>query len=89
MPTGTRAFVLGQIERAARQKPTEQPMATITAIAPGGGTDGQSLVTVDFDGSSIPLPHMDSYTPTVGARVGLVKWGGVWTIIGRPIGHPA
>jgi hypothetical protein len=89
MPAGTRAFVLAQIERDTRNRPTELPIATITAIAPGGGTDSQTLVTVDYQGASLALPHMDHYTPAVGARVALAKIGGVWTILGRPIGHPA
>jgi hypothetical protein len=89
MPSGTRAFVLGQLDRANRDRPTELPIATITAITAGGGTDLQSLVTVDYDGGSLALPHMDYYTPAVGARVALAKVGGVWTILGRPIGHPA
>jgi hypothetical protein len=48
VPTGTRAFVLAQIERDTRNRPTA-------------------------------LQH----------RVALAKVGGVWTILGRPIGHPA
>jgi hypothetical protein len=65
MPAGTRAFVLAQIERDTRNRPTELPIATITAIAPGGGTDAQTLVTVDYQEparSSSPSalqPHMD------------------------------
>jgi hypothetical protein len=89
MPAGTRAFVLAQIERDARNRPTQLPTATVTAIAPGGGTDGQTLVTVDYDGASLALPHMDYYTPALQHRVALAKIGGVWTILGRPIGHPA
>jgi hypothetical protein len=89
MPAGTRAFVLGQIERDTRNRPMELPIATVTAITAGAGADGQSLVEVDYNGARLELPHMDYYTPAVNARVALAKVGGVWTILGRPIGHPA
>jgi hypothetical protein len=64
------------------------PVATVTAITVGGGTDGLDLVTVNWNGSPLDLPHLNTYTPVVGDRVVLLRVGGLPTIIGRPVGFP-
>lgn len=65
------------------------PTATVIAVAAGGGTDGQDLATVDHDGAELELPHMAHYTPVVGDVVVLIRVGGSWTILGRPVGFPS
>lgn len=66
----------------------ELPKATVTAVTPGGASDGNALVTVDYLGSTLQFGYLSSYTPAVGHVVALGRIGGNWTILGRPIGHP-
>lgn len=87
MVSGARRLALQQMER--RDDAPELPQATVTAVTVGGGTDGQDLVTVDYLGSSLQLPHLDSYSPAVADRVVIVRVGGLLTILGRPVGFPA
>lgn len=63
-------------------------IATVTAVAATGGTDGQPLVTVRHNGAVLSYPHFSSYSPAVGDVVALGRWGGTWVILGRPVGFP-
>lgn len=87
MTTGAQRFALQQLNARGPELP-DWPRALVTAITVGGGTDGQSLVTVDYRGAELDFPHMDHYTPVVGHVVALARVDGVWTIFGRPIGFP-
>lgn len=87
MSSATRRLALQQLDRTTPVP--EMPLATVTAVAAAGAPDGNALVTVNYLGASLQFPHIDSYTPVVGHRVGLIRMGGTWTIFGRPIGFPA
>lgn len=78
MSSGADRFTRAQMERQVDVP--ELPTATVTSIGPP--------VTVDYLGASLQLPHMEHYTPSVGHVVVLVRVGGIWTILGRPVGHP-
>lgn len=80
-------FALQQLDRAAAAMP-DAPIATVTGIASGAGTDGADVVTVTYLGASLQFAHMAHYTPAVGHVVTLKRVGGNWVIDGRPIGHP-
>lgn len=88
MASGARRFALQQLDRVAADVP-DLPLAEVTAIDPTGGTDAEALVTVLYLGAELDLPHLAHYTPTVGDKVALARYGGVWTIIGRPVGFPS
>lgn len=85
--SGAARFVRQQLDRAAARIP-DLPIATVTAIATGAGTDNRDVVTVNYLGSSLPFPHMAHYTPVVGDVVCLVRVSGQWVIDGKPIGFP-
>ena len=87
MASGADRLVRQQLDRKAAELP-DWPTAVVTDISVGGGSDGQDLVTVNYLGSSLDLPHMAHYTPAVGHVVALVRIGGNWTIHGRPVGFP-
>lgn len=87
MSKGADRLVQQQLNQRVAALP-EWPTARVHAIAPAGGTDGQALVTVDYLGSLLKLPHMDHYTPVVGHVVVLANVNGLPTIVGRPIGFP-
>lgn len=87
MPSGTQRFARQLLDQQAAGMP-EQPRATVTAVAAGGGTDGQALVTVDYAGASLDLPHKASYTPVVGHIVVLARAGGTWIVDDRLVGFP-
>lgn len=84
---GAHRLALQQLDARAADVP-DKPTAEVTAITPGGGSDGQDLVTVLYLGAALQFPHMDHYTPVVGHMVVLDRVGGSWTIVGRPIGFP-
>ena len=84
---GSARFVRQALDRAAAKMP-DLPIATVTAIAAGAGTDGQSVVTVTYMGASLQFPHMAHYTPVVGDVVALVRVSGQWVIDGKPVGFP-
>lgn len=88
MPTGAQRLALQQLDRAAVDHPLEMPLATVTTVAAGGGTDGNALVTVNYLDASLQLPYLSQYTPVVNHRVALARVGGIWTIVGRPVGFP-
>lgn len=90
MPSNVQRFAQQQREQlahAAKQIP-EKPIATVTAVATGAGTDGQTLVTVSYAGASLALPHKASYTPVVGHIVVLDRAGGQWIVDDRLVGFP-
>lgn len=87
MATGRQRFALQQLERAAAGLP-DWPVAEVTAITVGGGTDGNALVTVDYQGATLKVPFLLHYTPVVGHVVALGRSGGNWIILGRPGGFP-
>ncbi|HEU5026599.1 MAG TPA: hypothetical protein VFV01_16910 [Spirillospora sp.] len=87
MPTGAQRFARQLLEQKAGGFP-EKPIATVTAVNATGGTDGLALVTVSYNGASLPLPHKASYTPAVGHVVVLDRVGGQWVIDDRLIGFP-
>ena len=62
--------------------------AKVTAVTTGGGTDGNSLVTVLYKGATLKLPHYPSYTPAVGHVVTLIRVEGNWHVLGNPVGFP-
>lgn len=87
MPSGLQRFARQQLERLAPSVP-EFPVAVVTAITTGGGTDGADLVTVNYKGASLKFSHLSNYTPAVNHVVILARSGGNWVILGRPIGFP-
>lgn len=87
MRSGAQRLALQQLNARAAEMP-ELPTATVTAVATTGSTDGAALVTVDYLGASLQLPHLENYTPVVGHEVVLIRVGGLWTILGRPVGFP-
>lgn len=87
MPSGAQKLAAQLLDRTAKGIP-DWPLAQITAITAGGGTDGNSLVTVNYKGASLELPHMPYYTPVVGHVVVLHRAGGQWIVAGNPIGFP-
>jgi len=90
MPSNVQRFAQQQreqLERAAQRMP-EKPIATVTVVTAGGGTDGQTLVTVSYNGASLALPHKASYTPVVGHIVVLDRAGGQWIVDDRLVGFP-
>lgn len=89
MASGGRRFVLQQLDQQSAANPSELPLAVVKSVVAGGAADSNALVTVTYMGTDLALPYFSHYTPVVGHKVGLVKYGGVWTIIGRPIGFPA
>ena len=64
------------------------PVAKVTAVTTGGGTDGNSLVTVVYKGATLRLPHFPFYTPAVGHKVVLIRVEGQWHVLGNPVGFP-
>lgn len=88
MRSGAHRLALQQLNSRAADLP-DLPTAEVTAITVAGGTDGGDLVTVTYDGADLQLPHMSTYTPVVGHLVVLVRVGGSWTILGRPVGFPS
>lgn len=69
---------------------TREPWAvgTVTAVDPGGGTDGHALVTVDYQGTAVKAAHAASYTPVADdvvllARVGY-RFVAVCSVVGTP-----
>lgn len=90
MPSNVQRFAQQQRERlaeAAKHVP-ELPEAVVQSIMSGGGSDGQALVTVTYNGATLAFPHMAHYTPVVGDVVALVRWSGQWVIAGKPVGFP-
>ena len=87
MATGRRKLAQTLLAQAATDVP-EWPIATVTYVQTGGGTDGIDLVTVRYAGADLQFPHMRHYTPVVGDVVALGRWGGQWHIIGAPAGFP-
>lgn len=88
MASGARRFALQQLDRFAEDNPGELPLADITTVTAGGATDGNALVTVNYLGAALQLPYLSQYTPVVNHRVALGRVGGIWTILGRPVGFP-
>lgn len=91
MPSGRERLARLFIDRHTSQAEAAQaggPIAVVTAVTTGGGTDGVDLVTVTHDGATRQYPHLLQYTPVVGHVVALGRWGGTWIILGRPGGFP-
>lgn len=87
MTSGARRLALQQLDARGPGVP-DLPRATVVTVAAGAGSDGESLVTVDYLGARLDLPHMAHYTPLVDDVVALIRVGGIWTIFGRPVGFP-
>jgi hypothetical protein len=87
MPDGRRRLAAHLLKPHTADIP-DWPVATVTAITVGGGTDGLDLVTVNYAGSSLKLSHFTHYTPAVGHVVALGRSGGSWIILGRLGGFP-
>jgi hypothetical protein len=89
MPSGAQRFTRQQIDKALTPPPpADLPVATVTAVTAGGGTDGQALATVNYLGSAQQLAHLLTYTPAVNDQVLLARAGGTWIILGRLGGFP-
>lgn len=78
-----------QNDRLADQ-PQPGHFGDIVAVAVGAGTDGNSVVTVNWNGEDcVAAGYAASYTPVVGHRVAfLVIHDQPW-IVDRSVGHPA
>ena len=87
MRPGARRLALQQLNARIPDVP-DKPTAVVIAITTAGGRDGFDLVTVNYLGAELDLPHMAHYTPAVGHVVVLERVGGSWTIAGRPVGFP-
>lgn len=81
----TRKMAAKLLDRQAATVP-DLPLATVTAVQPGAGTDGLDLVTVRYAGGDLQFPYMRHYTPVIGDVVALGRWGGQWHIVGCPGG---
>ena len=88
MPTGRQKLAQQQKERRAAPAQPLTGTAHVTAVTTGGGTDGNSLVTVTYDGATLKLPHYPFYTPVVGHNVTLLRVDGQWVVLGNPVGFP-
>ncbi|HEX8345674.1 MAG TPA: hypothetical protein VF657_13210 [Actinoplanes sp.] len=82
------AFV-SNILTASADTPSPFGVGTVTAITAAGGADGADMVTVDWRGTELDLWRLDSYTPTVGDRVLLARFGSQLIVLGRPAGGPS
>lgn len=90
MPTGAQRFAKQQLQQHATAATAipNLPLAQVTAVTAGGGTDGNSLVTVSYNGASLALPHLAQYTPVVNDVVVLIRAGGQWIAAGKAVGFP-
>lgn len=87
MAAGAQRFTRQQIDKATADQPHGE-IAVVTATTTGGGTDGNTLVTVTHNGSVQKYAYLGSYTPVVGDVVAIHPWGGTYLILGRPVGIP-
>jgi hypothetical protein len=76
--TGVSRFAQQMLDRAAADLP-ELPTATVTAYTAG------LRATVNYQGATLQLKHLSTYTPVVGHVVVLARSGGNWLILGRPV----
>lgn len=79
MPSG-RDRLKRQILVPPSGDPDEAHQAKVTAVGPP--------VTVSWQGGSYQFPHMDSYTPVLNDLVAMVRYGGSWLILGKPVDFP-
>lgn len=78
-----------QAERMASQ-PRSGHFADVVAVAAGAGTDGNAVVTVNWNGEDcVAAGYAASYTPVVGHRVALLVIQNQPWIVARSVGHPA
>lgn len=84
---GQRKLALAALDQRAATVP-DLPVAEVTGVAVGAGTDGQDVVTVKYLGAYLQFSRLLTYTPVVGHVVALGRVGGNWTILGRPGGFP-
>jgi hypothetical protein len=87
MPSGLQRLVQQQTAQPLPELP-EIPMAVVATVTAGAATDGNALVTVTYNGATLPAKYLLHYTPVVGHQVMVAKSGGVITILGRPGGFP-
>lgn len=86
---------LGRARRKLASTLAAQPPAryrfvtgTITTVNAGAAVDGNDAAFVTIDGSEIPAPYRDGYTPTVDDFVMVLLANGSPYIVGQIIGLP-
>jgi hypothetical protein len=62
-------------------------IAEVTAVTPGGH-DGFDVVTVRWRGTDQVAPHFASYTPALGHKVLMARFGPQLVILDRIVGNP-
>lgn len=75
-----RRLALQQIDRATAPPPVpELPAASVKTTSP---------LAITYNGATITSPrvkHLAAYTPVAGDEVALVRWRGIYLILGKPV----
>lgn len=88
MDTAARRFA-DSLSAKQSDRPTGAFYSTVLAVTPGGASDGNALITVDWRGGSYLAAGYDAaYTPAVGHRIKCVVIADQIHIDGRVIGQP-
>lgn len=73
---------------AAMDPASQWAVGTVASVVAGGAADGNALVSVNWQGSSVRVAYASSYTPVTGHVVLMARVGPRLVIVCRLIGTP-